>query len=174
MGIVIGILGFVLYFIYDINQVKFHHKLLNYCFFAGCVLIVLSTLSLLKYQIKCYWGSLIVIIAFVLEIYVLFFALDYKDTYIDNKFVVCDKKAYALCRHPGFYSFLLIYLGLYLTFLNTYAFWMMIIYNLLNFSYICFQDHYTFMHTFENYGEYKKRVPFIIFNKNSIKKCFRG
>ena len=174
MAIIVGIIGFILYFIYDINQVRFHHKLLNYCFFIGCIMMVISTLSLLKYDIKCYWGVVVVIIGVILEIYVLFFALDYKDTYINNSFKVCDKKAYALCRHPGFYSFLMIYLGLWLTYQNALTFWMFIIYDLLNFSYICFQDHYTFMHTFDNYGDYKKRVPFLIFNKNSIKKCFRG
>ena len=86
MAIIVGIIGFILYFIYDINQVRFHHKLLNYCFFIGCIMMVISTLSLLKYDIKCYWGVVVVIIGVILEIYVLFFALDYKDTYINNSF----------------------------------------------------------------------------------------
>ena len=136
MAIIVGIIGFILYFIYDINQVRFHHKLLNYCFFIGCIMMVISTLSLLKYDIKCYWGVVVVIIGVILEIYVLFFALDYKDTYINNSFKVCDKKAYALCRHPGFYSFLMIYLGLWLTYQNALAFGMFIVYDLLNFIYI--------------------------------------
>ena len=174
MAIIVGIIGFILYFIYDINQVRFHHKLLNYCFFIGCIMMVISTLSLLKYDIQCYWGVVVVIIGVILEIYVLFFALDYKDTYINNSFKVCDKKAYALCRHPGFYSFLIIYLGLWLTYQNALAFGLFIVYDLLNFIYICFQDHYTFMHTFDNYDDYKNRVPFLIVNKNSIKRCFRG
>ena len=145
MAIIVGIIGFILYFIYDINQVRFHHKLLNYCFFIGCIMMVISTLSLLKYDIKCYWGVVVVIIGVILEIYVLFFALDYKDTYINNSFKVCDKKAYALCRHPGFYSFLMIYLGLWLTYQNALAFGMFIVYDLLNFIYICFQDHYNLL-----------------------------
>ena len=145
MAIIVGIIGFILYFIYDINQVRFHHKLLNYCFFMGCIMMVISTLSLLKYDIKCYWGVVVVIIGVILEIYVLFFALDYKDTYINNSFKVCDKKAYALCRHPGFYSFLMIYLGLWLTYQNALAFGMFIVYDLLNFIYICFQDHYNLL-----------------------------
>ena len=177
MHFYIGLLGFVLYFIYDINQIFHIHKVCKSFFTIGSLLIIFATVSCMSFEIMNGWGLLFFVLGIVFEIYVLFFALNFNDTYVDDQFHVCDRGVYALCRHPGFYSFLLIYVGLYIMYHTRFTFWILIIYNLFNFLYIVFQDVYVFPKLFDEYKEYKKTTPFLLFNAKSLNKCikdFRG
>lgn len=177
MSFLIGIVGYILYFVYDLNQVYNWHKVLKLGFSLGSLLVLIGTLLECSLDIKNYWAILILVIGIMLEIYVLFFALDFKNTYVDEEFKVNDHGVYALCRHPGFYSFLLIYLGLYLMYLNDRCLVMLVLYNMLNLLYIIFQDSFVFPKLFKDYRSYKKTTPFLLFNKQSICKCindFRG
>lgn len=167
----LGVLGFVFLFIYDINQILFKQKLLKVCFTIGIFMIILSTVFAVFNPIRNIFGIFITVIALCYTIYTLFFALDFNDTYIADKYEVNDKGLYALCRHPGFYGLLGIYLGLFIAYRTDLLFMMFIVYNLLNFLYILFEDLVVFTKIFNDYDRYKSEVPFLIPNKKSIRKC---
>ena len=108
-----------------------------------------------------------------LLIYTLFFALPFEETYCeDNKLrAAYTEGMYGVCRHPG----VLWFAGAYLCMWGMFGGWKQGIYFLLmifwNYLYIIFQDLWTFPQTFFNYREYQKTTPFLMPNRDSIKKC---
>ena len=48
------------------------------------------------------------------------------------------------------------------------------VFSVLNVLYALFQDRVTFPKTFSDYGEYRKRVPFLIPNKESVLRAAAG
>ena len=108
----------------------------------------------------------------VLLIYTLFFALPFEETYVAQEaHKTYDKKMYALCRHPGVLWFAGFYICLWLAFGTKPLLVMAIWFSLLNFCYVILQDLYTFPKVFSDYGDYQKRVPFLIPNGKSMKRC---
>ena len=177
LSFIVGTIGYLLYFIYDLNQIFSIHKSCKSFFSIGSIFVLVGTLWECSLNIKNGFGIFLLILGVALEIYVLFFALNFKDTYVDDQFSLCNRGVYALCRHPGFYSFLLIYIGLYVMYQTETFFWILIVFNIYNFLYIVFQDTYVFPKLFKEYNQYKKTTPFLIFNKKSIFRCindFRG
>lgn len=181
MGIFIGIFAFILFYLYDFNQVVLKKKILNHFFFIGCFLLVVATFILvyehwqfLDFNLYQLFTLTLAMICFILLIYTLFFSLPFDDTYLENnseKNKCCRTGMYALCRHPGVIWMFGFYLMLALSF-NTPKFYLAcIIFNLMNVIYIMTQDHWTFMHQFIDYQDYKVQVPFLLPNRNSIKKC---
>ena len=173
----LGILGFCLFFIYDYNQIRWNNIILKKFFLIGSSLIGITTIYYCIMPIKNIFGIMIALLGLASTIYVLFFALDFKDTYINDKFKVYDKGVYSLCRHPGFWTLLIMYLGLLIAFQDKEWLWITILYNLSNYIYIVFQDKYIFMIIFDDYYKYKTYVPFLIPTFASINSClnyFRG
>ncbi|MGB4659933.1 MAG: hypothetical protein WBI07_12180, partial [Mobilitalea sp.] len=109
--IMIGALAFLLFIVYDINSIIMKNKYLSTCFFLGFLLLAAATIGIVitswdLIRIDILWtgiyGTLAGIFLFLL-IYTLFFALPFKNTYIETKGspIVCQKGVYSLCRHPG-------------------------------------------------------------------------
>ena len=180
--IVLGSLGFLLYFMYDINSIQKKKNVIFQKFFAaGTVLVVVSLLMELWYL----WGQCQHRIGrmigfgtgaagfFALLIYTLFFALPFEETYCEeNKLrAAYTEGMYGVCRHPG----VLWFTGAYLCMWGMFGGWKQGIYFLLmifwNYLYIIFQDLWTFPQTFFNYKEYQKNTPFLIPNRDSIRGC---
>ena len=90
-----------------------------------------------------------------------------KKTYI--KFVRTG--CYALCRHPGFWLLAGMMISLSLSVMTWHMWIVALIVNIGNFIYICYQDKVSFSCQFEDYNEYKKEVPFLLFTYQSIRKC---
>jgi protein-S-isoprenylcysteine O-methyltransferase Ste14 len=165
----------MLFYIYDINEIKKLNKMLKVTFYLGIILqisattgIIIDNLTYLKISVS---GIVISLLGFILLIYSLFFALPFEETYIkiSEKRKVHKKGLYAMSRHPGVVFYIVFYLGLAIlqpTLLNigTYIIW-----SLLNISYIIFQDIWTFPRTFEDYNKYRKSTPFLIPTIKSIK-----
>ncbi|MEG1495899.1 MAG: hypothetical protein RR219_06155 [Clostridiales bacterium] len=180
--LILGSLSFLLFFVYDINSVKKNNRLFHHFFWLGCSVILIATICLFigdfsVEKIMSFRGvffSILGIIAFVLLIYTLFFALPFDKTYVDAHSVpkVCDVKIYALCRHPGVIWFFLFYLFAAIALKSINILWAAIIWSFLNVLYVTYQDKVTFVINFANYDEYKKTTPFLIPNKGSIKRCF--
>lgn len=173
MCVLIGSIGFLCYFIYDLNQVKWHGLPLKHFFVYGSILLATSTLYAMFLEgikINNKVGIIITIVGFCLTIYTLFFALDFEDTYVNEKFKVFDQGMYAMCRHPGVISLAIFYFGLYIWFSSRVFLSMFIVYTILNILYVLFQDVYVFPRLFEGYDTYKKRVPFLVFNRHSFMK----
>lgn len=181
ISLLLGIAGFILYFIYDINSITRRNRLLGCSFFAGCILIVCASAIQLYKAIELHAFSsasdiiliILGIISFVCLIYCLFFALPFEETYVDPEKGrgVYDKGVYALCRHPGVLCFFAMYLFIGLAALPSDLLLCGMVFSLLNFLYVIFQDLITFPKTFYDYSEYKKTVPFIIPTNKSLRRA---
>ena len=181
MSVFIGIVAFVLFYLYDFNQVIFKQKILNSFFFIGCLLLMSVTILLIYqhlYIINFSLFQLLTLIAaiifFILLIYTLFFSLPFEDTYLEDSPKAnrcCQTGIYALCRHPGVLWLFGFYLMLSFCF-DTQIMWQAcFIFNMMNLIYVVIQDKWTFMYQFSDYGDYKKQVPFLLPNQKSIKRC---
>lgn len=165
-----GILGFCLFIVFDLNKIRWHRPLLN-CFFAlGAMLLILSTILCLmqtagEFRLSCFSAFMLAALTASCGalIYALFFALPFDDTYKQSKSLpLVTAGIYGLCRHPGFWPFLLIYFFLWLSFGGKWLMWAMLVFPLCNLIYIIIQDKYIFPLYIEGYDSYKLAVPFLI------------
>lgn len=170
---------------YDLEQTgavshRFH-KITKYFFPIGSVLLVLATVGLLwkmhlfavEWDRNCIIFLISSVVFLGLLIYTLFFALPFAETYVAQEaHKTYDKKMYALCRHPGVLWFAGFYICLWLAFGGKSLLVMAVWFSFLNFCYIILQDCYTFPKVFSDYEDYKKRVPFLIPDGKSLKRCF--
>ena len=182
MWLKIGILSFLLYYMYDINMIFLKVKM-------GSVLFPLASLLLASAAAGLVYSSfdsfdrgatgvvclLMAVIMLALLIYTLFFALPVKEAYsgevLDDPVKVCDRGMYALCRHPGVIWFIGSALFLYLTFPSAEMGKGMTVFCVMNFLYIVLQDVVIFPRQFSDYGEYKEYTPFLIPNLRSIRRA---
>lgn len=179
--ILLGTVGFVLYFVYDINSIKMKNTILQQFFGVGSLCLVIATVGTminlcdfgrLKKPIGMFCAVASIFFLLVL-IYTLFFALPFDQTYLkENKErLACTEGMYALCRHPGILWFTALYLCLWgivgFSWRGIY-FLLMILWNVL---YVIFQDLWIFPLTFTNYAEYKRTTPFLIPDRDSIYTC---
>ncbi len=176
-----GSIAFLLYVIYDINSVKWNHRVLHYGFLTGTLLLVLTTIGVVfqkQKHIENIEGSSILLLCiaaifFVLLIYTLFFALPFDETYQkeSEKRLAYTDGVYALCRHPGVLWFIGFYLFLAWG-LKSRDVWVYgIVMSAWNILYVILQDRYSFPLTFSNYGTYQKDTPFLLPTRKSIGAC---
>lgn len=181
-NIALGIVAFACYFIYDWNETHKRLRLLHLLFLAGSILLGVATAGLFikGYDTVGYKGTsqivfgVLCLLSFGVLIYTLFFALPMKETYVDvhsDRPSVCDQGMYALCRHPGFIWFGCFYLFLYFVFPCKDLLIGVVVFCGCNFLYIVTEDVYFFPIMFSDYVEYKHTVPFLIPDRNSIRKC---
>ena len=180
LALLLGIAGFVLFFLYEINGYLMECFLLRAAFFSGSALIGVSILLDVyeAWQQGAVGGAadwtllLLALLAFGALLYCLFFALPFKETYIvQSSRRVYDGGVYALCRHPGVLCFFAMCLFLGLAALPAPMLCRGMIFSLLNAGYAWFQDRVTFPQCFSDYGEYRKRTPFIVPTKDSIRQA---
>jgi protein-S-isoprenylcysteine O-methyltransferase Ste14 len=181
--VILGLIAFLLFLLYDINSVILRKKLLKSCFFLGTLLLAAATTGIIitswgqtGFDIirLCFFGGLA--LAFLgLLLYTLFYALPFSATYVKTELPceVCDSGVYALCRHPGVLWFTGFYLSLGLALKIQMLLIAAVIFSLLDILYVLFQDRYTFIKSMKNYEGYKKNTPFLIPNGKSIKRCMR-
>ena len=178
VSLVLGTVGFLLFFLYDINSFTIKNRFAESFFFVGCAFVVVP--SIVQIYKACRSGAIalpedvlwliLAAAAFAALIYCLFFALPFEKTYVDpkNGRGVYDEGVYALCRHPGVLCFFVFYLFLGVA-ARPYPFLRYGMYlSVLNLLYVVFQDAVTFPKTFCNYADYRKYTPFIIPTKKSI------
>ena len=183
--ILMGTIAFILFMIYDLEQagVISHrfHRMTKFFFTFGFFLLSFATIALLRKEavFSISWGLqqifflFLAVFSLLLLIYTLFFALPFEETYIaQDAHKTYDKRMYALCRHPGVLWFTGFYFSVWLAFGTMPLLWMAAWYSFLNLCYIILQDFYTFPRIFSDYRNYKKRVPFLIPNGKSLKRCF--
>lgn len=169
------ILAFLLFFIYDYNQLQLHQTWLRPAFFLGCMLILTSVLHAVCTQ----WhpGAIPILLmpallSAALLIYVLFFALPFTDTYIrEAQPAVCRTGCYALCRHPGFWMLALCLGFLTLAIHTIHILLLALLCSLCNLLYVLFQDRYSFPLQFADYVDYRQEVPFLIMTRSSLQQC---
>lgn len=183
MYLFLGAAGFAACCLFDLNKIYWNKKFLNLFFILGSFLLIFSTiqgtllgdLSIVFQNFGIYRIAMLIglLLSVGAEIYALFFALPFEDTYMESTDVpVISKGWYAACRHPGFWSLAFVYLFLWLFFSNSWLLYALITYTICNFIYIYIQDTYIFPRYIRGYDEYKIKVPFLIPTKESFKCAF--
>lgn len=178
--IVTGCLAFIFLYFFDLNRIYFFRNYLNIFFALGVSFLVISTTGILlgayeRFYVPVYlqliWGVLS-LIALVLMVYSLFFALPFKHTYIEVKkeSAIVETGMYALCRHPGVIWFFFFYLFLWLASGIEIMMWAGIIWTFMDTVYVYVQDRWIFPKMIKGYGSYKRQVPFLIPNLGSVKR----
>lgn len=177
--IIIGSLAFILFLVFDINKIKYFYKPLNFCFAAGLLILTICTSNILfgnyegrqvSYLWKIIW-SFMAFLTLMLGFSSLFLFIPFKRTYTEvEQSKVITTGAYGLCRHPGVFCFILFYLFLWLASGKTMMLWAGIIWNTMNVLYVYVQDKWIFPKMLIGYEHYQATVPFLIPNKDSIKK----
>lgn len=181
--LLLGSLGFVLFFLYDVNSFRWRSRLIHRTFSLGVMLLTAATVLDMAAAFRAGaisgFGDLLLLGAGALclaaLIYCLFFALPFEKTYqdTDGSSAVCDRGVYALCRHPGVLCLFGMYLFWGIGALPSTMLRNGLIFSGLNTAYVCFQDCITFPRTFPDYPDYKKRVPFLIPTGTSIRAAWR-
>ncbi|MDO4545348.1 MAG: hypothetical protein Q4C25_04260 [Bacillota bacterium] len=189
---ILGIIAFVLYFLYDINSVRWKNRILNCSFFLGTAMLVIATAGIILVSrgderlipMADFGANLMTALVLALGlafaallVYTLFFAIPFEATYVKNMNncpMVYKNGVYALCRHPGVLWFVGLFVCLGMEFSSTLVVSFGTLFCLLDVAYVIFQDRWTFMKTFEDYREYKTETPFLIPTKASIKKCLKS
>lgn len=179
--VITGCLAFVLFYIFDLNKVKFRKRGINISFVAGIALLSVSTAGILlgdyegfdlSITLKILFWLLSIVSLFML-LYTLFAALPFGATYgkAEPANTVVDRGMYALCRHPGVIWFFFFYLFLWLASGKTMMMRAGIIWTAINIFYVYIEDRWFFPAIINGYDLYKSKVPFLIPNSASIKKC---
>lgn len=165
-----GITAFGLFIVFDLNKIKWRKAQLNLLFPLGGLMLALSTLlclmeSAAEFRLSLFSAlSLAAALASMAAlVYALFFALPFDDTYRQSGAlsVVC-RGIYGMCRHPGFWPFLLLYVFLWLGIGGKWLLSAALLFPTCNLIYIIIQDRYIFPLYIEGYDGYKKAVPFLI------------
>lgn len=171
-----GILGFLLFFLYDINGIKWQRKFLHTLFLFGCFLIGVTTVAAILQNwepSRISWeAAVLAVFFFGMLINTLFFALPFSDTYIKTEKTsqLCKTGVYALCRHPGVLWFIAFYVFLYFTFPSGDLAVLSITLCICNILYILFQDMWSFPKIFYDYDTYRQETPFLIPCADSVRK----
>ena len=178
-ALLLGIAGFLLCFLYDINSFTVRSGLLHCTFGFGTALIAVAT----ALDLRAAWRAgtlsgtldllllLLSAVCFAALIYCLFFALPFHETYTEQSDMrpVYDRGVYALCRHPGILCFFGMFLFAGLAALPCALLAHGMVFSLLNLAYAFFQDRITFPKTFFDYHTYRERVPFLIPTRDSTR-----
>ena len=181
--LLLGAAGFLFCCLFDINKIRWNVRFLNLFFVLGSFMLIFSTIACIfkgDFSVVCsdfglyrFLMLLGLILSVIAEIYALFFALPFNDTYMESEKVsVVNRGWYRACRHPGFWSLAFVYLFLWLFFSNIWLFYAFIVYTACNYIYIVIQDIYIFPKYIHGYDDYKKTVPFLLPTKDSICHAF--
>ena len=107
-----------------------------------------------------------------LLIWALFFALPFSGTYVgQQQSTVVDSGLYALCRHPGVLFFAGMYLCAWLFCGRDAMLLTAVSLTLCDVLHVFVQDRVYFPKTLTGYGDYRRRVPFLIPNAASVRRC---
>lgn len=185
IGFLSGCLSFLLFILYDLGQAGLFITnwrgmarsffLLGFLILTGCTagLAWQQMIQLAAWEPKQMIALFAAALFFVMLIYTLFFALPFEETYVTQTAgaKTYDRGMYALCRHPGVLWFAGFYISLWLTLGGASLFWLAFWYSLFNVGYVILQDICTFPRIFVDYEQYKQRVPFLLPNYTSLKRC---
>ena len=178
----IGGLGFLLYYLYDLNQAFWGKPLLRGGFAAGCLLLLGASGALFAGARASYRGGAagVLLLAgaalfFALLVYTLFFALPH-NTYqgAQGSGSLCDTGMYALCRHPGVWWLAGGYFCLAGAFPAPVCWGAAACFTALDVLYIVLQDRVIFPRTIPGYTQYRRSTPFLFPTWGSIQKARGG
>lgn len=164
---ILGLAAFVLFFLYDWNRVYWKKRWMKGFFLAGNLLLAFVALGLIREGLAaggyalCWLGAGACFLAGL--IYTLYFALPFDSTYCREAdgHPVCRSGLYGLCRHPGIWWFL----GMFVCLGMAAGGGRMSLCLCLSFSnllYAWYQDRFIFVKEFSDYEDYRRKVPFLV------------
>lgn len=173
-----GSLSFVLFLVYDLNQLYWKRRVLQPLFLLGCLFLAGATASLylktgpsmtLTFPLPLFMGGM-TLLSLLGWAYSLFGALPFGRTYLPlaGPGQLQDRGMYAMSRHPGAVWMLLFYLFFWLTTGRPLIFWAGVVFGSLNVLYVWIQDWLIFPKSIEGYEVYRERVPFLFPSSQSI------
>lgn len=152
-------------------------------FIIGCIMLICATMIMIVKPFESdYSVSAFVLVSFVglaiisltLLFYTLFFALPFRETYVEgSKQKLCTEGIYSLCRHPGVLFFGMFYLFLSIGLGKPFILMAGLLFTGLNLLYVYLQDKYFFPRAFDGYDTYQQHTNFIVPSSQSIRKCFK-
>lgn len=171
--IILGTAAFLLMLLGDINDAVLGRRLLRLCFPIGLIMLAAATGARITLKGANLTWSILAVAFLLLLLYALFGSFPVKEAYAtqDTGRQVCDSGFYAMCRHPGVLFFAGLYISLHFAVALPLA--DALIYTGLDLLLAFAEDVWIFPKTIGGYGEYKKRVPFIIPRADGIKKIFK-
>lgn len=182
-AMILGLTGFALFFIYDINSFTRQSALLHRFFALGALLVALAAgLALAdawrQGAFTGGWDALCLALGalcFAAMVYCLFFALPFDATYREEARVrrAYTGGAYALCRHPGVVCFWGAAILWGLAALPSTLWQLGAVLSICNTLYAWFQDRVTFPKLFSNYADYRRQAPFLLPTAGSIRRALR-
>ena len=178
-----AVAAFVLFFIYDWNSIHRKNRVVQRFFGLGTAVLAVSAVGCLIQQKRNItwevWQTAVFLAAFLLAVgllvYALFFAIPFDETYLKESESrnACTEKMYALCRHPGV-LWLAAVLGICAWYKwNIATLGYAVVVTVCNLCYVIYQDMLIFPATFQNYREYRRKTPFLIPDKESIRTCIK-
>lgn len=179
--LVLGSIGFLFLYVFDYNKVKKIHAVFNSFFAIGISIIGYASLSLVIISSPTFslgfWltGTFYVfaILAALQMFYALFGALPFNGTYVSGQAnQTIDTGMYALCRHPGVWGFFFMYLFVFLASGDIIILYACILWTIMDVVHVWIQDTYFFPKTLNGYKRYQQTTPFLLFNKQSLERCF--
>jgi len=182
MEIGLGVIGFLLMYVSDFNQIIWRLKVFKPLFSVGILALIVSTgMMISQYFVNDLKISetVIILIIFLLSlgllVYILFFAIPFDDSYISqfNERSAYKKRIYALTRHPGIIPFTVIYLLIAYVLKTEITTIFCLLMIGMNVVYVYIQDSFIFPRLFTDYQEYKKTTPFLIPNIKSMKRMLK-
>ncbi|MDD2371341.1 MAG: methyltransferase [Firmicutes bacterium] len=177
---IIGAISYLLFLIYDVNEIKKIHRVLKLTFVLGIILQISATIGIfysnLSNLIISGFGIVISLFGLVFLIYSLFFALPFEENYIKVEEIrkVYNRGVYAMSRHPGVLFYIIFFIGLTILEPTIIAISTYFIWSLLNITYIIFQEMWTFPRTFVDYETYRQSTPFLIPTIKSINSSIKN
>lgn len=174
----IGVLGFVLFALADINDAFIRAARLRLLFPLGAVLLAGASTALVFFRpvprlaapLAILLGCLCAVFLLLL-IYSLFFALSAGQAYTmpGQPRPVNTRGVYALCRHPGVLWFIALFACLCVW--PGFPVYAAAVYCGLNVLLALFEDVLIFPRILTGYLAYRRTTPFLIPNKRSIKQA---
>lgn len=168
---VLGAFAFVMFILYDINQIKGNVKKYNLLFPFGIAMLLGLTILITvestvtynfsKYLIIVFWA--LAVAFFILLCYTLFFAVPFDAAYLQgSKQKLSTHGVYGVCRHPGVLFLAGAYIFLALALGRQSLLIAGVVFTIYNIIYVVVQDQWIFPIIFEGYDDYKKSTHFLV------------
>ena len=175
----VGTIAFVLFYMFDLYQIKKLPEIFRFCFLPGCAMLAYALVGLIfivpepdGFSRLNYLFLIPAAISLLAAVYSLFFALPADKTYsAESGRRLIDRGVYALCRHPGVLPLSLTFFFFWLSFQKAFMFNAFILWSAANLLLVAAEDRYIFPKLFEDYEDYKRRVPFLMPTKESLRQC---
>lgn len=181
IAIIVGALSYIFFAWYDYAGLRPKSRLSYRYFVLGALLLAAATIYLLSLSdwaqlfsgrlgLKLLEAGAALLFLFLL-LYTLFGALPPQSYISDEPTLLVEHGVYALCRHPGVWWLGLFYLFAWLFSEQELMLRAGIVFTTLDIVYVYWQDRFIFIKTIAGYEQYQKDTPFLLPNKQSIRRC---